>query len=64
MTALLKPTDKWITIKDLSMPISISEEVKVLHCDTRDFHIICSSNKPTIYIRKLLATWNIGATKE
>lgn len=66
MTTLLKPTDKWITIKDLSLPISISEEVKVIHCDTRDFHIICSDKKPTVYEKTTcnLEEWhNKGLTR-
>lgn len=53
---------KWTSLQAFSENTDIDENVQVLHCDTRDFHIIGSSEKPKVY-KKPNIIMNIGATR-
>lgn len=45
----VEANDKWTSLQAFSENTDIDENVQVLHCDTRDFHIIGSSEKPKVY---------------
>lgn len=39
---------EWCPLKNFSDKITLKEDTQVIHCDTRDFHIISSTEKPKI----------------
>lgn len=39
----------WIPVSNLASGCEVDNSVQVIHCDTRDFYIICSNEKPKIY---------------
>ena len=48
MEPIIDVRDNWVSIKNLSDQVVVREDTQVIHCDTRDFHIISSTEKPKI----------------
>jgi hypothetical protein len=45
----VEANDNWLPLKGFSKDAEIDEKVQMLHCDTRDFHIIGSNEKPKVH---------------
>lgn len=41
--------NNWLPLSQFSENACLDDNVQVLHCDTRDFHIIGNSEKPKVY---------------
>lgn len=42
-------SDNWLPLFQFSENTCLSDNIQILHCDTRDFHIIGSSEKSKVY---------------
>lgn len=40
---------EWVSLREFAKDVVIDNNIQTLHCDTRDFYIIASSEKPKIY---------------
>lgn len=55
-------SDNWLPLFQFSENACLNDNIQILHCDTRDFHIIGSNEKPKVY-KKVICNYEYWHNK-
>lgn len=59
-------TENWTSLKNIPDTFEISKDIQAIHCDTRDFYVLGSLDKPELYQnpQSNLETWHNKGIKK